>query len=320
MAAEPCAEERIDMNSGISRRMFLGAAGTALAASTAGRSASDRDGATEDGVTPAASTARLFSGCCAYSYRKYLESKKMTMEESILKAVELGIDGVDMTVYWLKSTDPAYLVSLRHLARNNGVCFSGAACGASTVQADAAKREKVLEDIKKWVDATEVLGTSHLRVFAGELPKGATTAEGVAWTVEILKPASKYAAGKGITLGIEDHGGITQRADVCLELMRKIDSPYCGINLDISNFIAPSDDEHYQQIEATVRYATHTHIRDKFGDSQRPIDLDRVWQIFAKAGYKGFMSAEYEGEEDAMTGVPKLLQQIKTLNRKYSNV
>jgi hypothetical protein len=30
------------------------------------------------------------------------------------------------------------------------------------------------------------------------------------------------------------------------------------------------------------------------------------------------MSAEYESEEDAMTGVPKLLGKIKTLCRKYS--
>ncbi len=307
------------MDSEISRRAFLGTAATALAAGTSAMSAQG-GGARQGGETPAASKARLFSGCCAYSYRKYLESKKMSMEEFILKAVELEIDGVDMTAYWLKSTEPDYLVSLRHFAKLNGVCFSGAACGSSTVQADATKRAKVLDDIKKWVDATEHLGASHLRVFAGELPKGATTAEGVAWTVEILKPASDYAAAKGITLGIEDHGGITQRADVCLELMRKIDSPFCGINLDISNFVASSDDEQYQQIEATVAHATHTHIRDKFSDSHHPIDLDRVWQIFSKAGYKGFMSAEYEGEEDEMTGVPKLLEQIKALNRKYSSV
>ena len=307
------------MRNHISRRAFIGTAAIAAAGSAA---QSPRGSAlpSQSGAVAADSKARLFSGCCAYSYRKHLQPKKMTMEDFILKAVELEIDGVDMTAYWFKSTEPDYLVSLRHLAKSNGVCFSGAACGASTVEADPAKRAKVLDDIKKWVDATEHLGASHLRVFAGELPKGATTGQGVAWTVEVLKPACEYSGGKGITLGIEDHGGITQRADVCLELLRKIDSPYFGINLDISNFVAASDDEQYQQIETCARYATHTHIRDRFGDSGHPIDLDRVWQIFARAGYKGFMSVEYEGEEDATTGVPKLLEQVKTLNRKYSSV
>jgi hypothetical protein len=42
---------------------------------------------------------RLLSGCCAYSYRKYLQNGPMTMEDFILAAVELEIDGVDMTTY-----------------------------------------------------------------------------------------------------------------------------------------------------------------------------------------------------------------------------
>jgi len=50
-----------------------------------------------------------------------------------------------------------------------------------------------------------------------------------------------------------------------------------------------------------------------------PLDLDRVWQIFARKGYNGYMSAEYEGKEDAMTGVPKLIEKIKVLCQKYSS-
>jgi sugar phosphate isomerase/epimerase len=263
---------------------------------------------------------RLLPGCCAYSYRKYLEHGPMTMQDFILKAVEYGIPGVDMTAYYLKSNAPGYLVGLRHLAFKNGVGFSGAACGVSTVQADKAKRDKALGDIKKWVDVTEWLGASHLRIFAGDLPHGATVEQGVQWTVEVMKPACEYAGRKGITLGVEDHSGITQKAETTLEILHRVNSPYAGVNLDISNFIADSDEDHYRQIEACVPYATHTHIRDRFGDTHRPIDLDRVWHIFARGGYKGYMSAEYEGEEDSRTGVPKLLDRIKALCHKYSSV
>jgi sugar phosphate isomerase/epimerase len=98
--------------------------------------------------------------------------------------------------------------------------------------------------------------------------------------------------------------------------LRGVNSPYAGCNLDISNF--PTDE--YAQIEACIPYATHTHIRDRFTKSKQPLDLDRVWQMFAKGGYQGFMSAEYEGEEEAMTGVPRLIEKIKTLCKKYSSV
>lgn len=302
------------METPIHRRQFLKTAGAVALASA---NFTPSTGALAAARAGAETHPRLFVGCCAYSYREYLKSGRMTMEDFIRKGVELGVHGVDMTGYWFKSTDPEYLVSLRHLAFKNGVCFSGAATGASTVQADPAQRAQVLQEIKKWVDATELLGAPHLRIFAGKLPKGATLAQGTAWTVEIMRPACDYAGNKGITLGVEDHAGITQNADVCLEILDRVDSPFAGINLDISHFTPTPAQDPYAQIQACVPYAAHTHIHEAFDDGS-PIDLDRVWKMFAEGGYKGFMSAEYEGKEDAMSGVPKTIEKIKTLCRKYS--
>ena len=241
------------------------------------------------------------------------------MEDFILKAAELGVAAVDMTVYWLTSVEPAYLAGLRHLAFSNGIPFSGAACGASMVEPDKARRAAVLNDIRKWIAVTDMLGAPHLRIFAGALPKGDfTVAQGIDWTVEVMKPACDVAAEHGITLGLEDHDGITQTAETTLEILQRVNSPFAGVNLDISNFVARSDEDQYRQIEACVPYATHTHIRDRFGDSHHPIDLDRVWKLFVQGCYRGYMSAEYEGEESAVTAVPTLVDRIKALCARYS--
>ncbi len=300
------------MTEHVRRREFIKAAGAGTVASLAWTPTI----AAFPLETPGASRPRLLAGCCAYSYRPYLEKKKMTMEEFILKAVDLGVQGVDITTYWLTSTEPGYLTGLRHLAYKNGVPFSGAAIGTNMCQSDPAKRREELEKIRRWVDATELLGAAHLRVFGGELPPGAGDEQGVQWVVETMKPACEYAAGKGIILGIESHGGITSKASNIVEILRRVDSPYAGCNLDISNF----QEDPYPQIEACLPYATHTHIRDFYGESKKPLDLERVWQMFAKAGYKGYMSAEYEGDEDPMSGVPKLVDRIKVLCRQYSSV
>ena len=257
--------------------------------------------------------ARLFAGCCAYSYRKYLAGGQMTMEDFILKSVELGVHAVDVTTYWLKSAESSYLVSLRHFAFKQGMPFSGVAISTNMCQPDSAKRADELKKVKDWVDATEWLGASHLRVFGGELPPGATEEQGIQWVAELMKPACDYSAKKGITLGIEDHGGITAKASTILEILKRVDSPYAGVNLDITNF----KEDYYAQIQACIPHATHTHIRDVF-ENHEPVDLDRVFKMFAQAGYKGYMSAEYEGSEDSMTGVPKLIGKIKTLCEKYS--
>ena len=154
-----------------------------------------------------------------------------------------------------------------------------------------------------------------MRVFGDKLPAGGTEEQGIQWVAETLKSACEYSAKKGITLGIETHSGLSTKAANIVEILRRVDSPYAGCNLDISNF----PENPYEQISACLPYATHTHIRDRYGEPKRPLDLDRVWGLFAKSGYKGYMSAEYEGEEDAMTGVPKLVEKIKVLCRKYSS-
>ena len=61
-------------------------------------------------------------------------------------------------------------------------------------------------------------------------------------------------------LGVEDHSGVTQHADVCLEIMHRVNSPYGGINLDVTNFIPTATQDVYAQIAACIPYATNTHI------------------------------------------------------------
>jgi sugar phosphate isomerase/epimerase len=259
--------------------------------------------------------ARLLPGICAYSYGKYLKDGSMTMEDFIVKAVELGVLGVEITTYWLKSTDEAYLATLRRFAHQQGMPISGLSIGAQMCEPDATKRREIVSTIAKWVDATEHLGASHLRVFGDTLPPGATDAQGVEWVAETMKAACEYSAKKGIILGLETHMGLTTKASNVTAILRRVDSPFAGCTLDISNF----HDNPYEQIEACLPYATNTHIRDYWGEAKTPLDLDRVWQMFVKHGFKGYMSAEYEADEDPMTGVPKLIEKIKTLCRKYSS-
>jgi sugar phosphate isomerase/epimerase len=293
------------------RREFLKSAALASTASLVW----NLKAAEETNDKPTARGGRLLPGCCAYSYGSYLAKKSMTMEEFILKAVELGVLGVDITTYWLKSTAPSYLTGLRNFAYRHGMPFSGLAIGADLCQPEGAKREETLETVHKWVDATELLGASHLRVFGDKLPPGSTPEQGIGWVAETLKSACEYAGGKGIILGLESHSGLTTKAVNIVEILKRVDSPFAGCNLDISNF----PENPYEQIELCLPYATHTHIRDMYGEPKQPLELDRIWQMFAKNGYNGYMSAEYEGKEDAMTGVPKLVEKIKGLCRKYSS-
>ncbi len=286
-----------------------------LSVLTAAGTAAALPGAAQAQTNTEPPRARLLPGLCAYSYGKYLKAGSMTMEDFIVKAVELGVLGVEITTYWLKSTDAAYLATLRRFAQRQGMPISGLSIGAQMCQPDVAKRKEIVETIVKWVDATEHLGASHLRVFGDAPPAGATDAQGVDWVAETMKPACDYAGTKGITLGLETHMGLTVKSSNVVAILRRVNSPYAGCTLDISNF----RDTPYEHIETCLPYATNTHIRDYWGDAKTPLDLDRVWRMFVKQEFKGYLSAEYEADEDPLTGVPKLVEKIKTLCRKYSS-
>jgi len=304
------------MKNRVGRRQFLKAAGGAVLAG-ATRVSLGQAPVQQRAMSQIAKTARIFSGCCAYTYRHAFEDGSLTLETFIQKAVQLRLDGVDMTVYYMKGTDAGYIENLRYLGYKNGVGFSGVACGSSMVQAEAAKRPEVLADIKKWVDVTQRIGAPHLRVFAGKQPAGTTMAQCVSWVVDLMKAASDYSGKRGITIGLEDHVGVSQSADVCLEIMHRVNSEFAGINIDISHFVPTPTQDSYSQIAACLPYATHAHVRAGFDDGS-PIDLDRVWKMFADAGYKGYMS--YEGEEKSISDVPQQITEIQRLCKKYSSV
>ena len=305
------------MKQRVERRAFLKAAGASLLAGAGLEVLAQAPAQGAEVNLPVSKTPRLFSGCCAYTYRHEFLNGSLTIERLIEKAVELRLDGIDMTVYYLKSTDPGYIENLRYLGYKNAVAFSGAACGASMVQSDPAKRAEVLTQIKSWIDVTDRLGAPHLRVFAGKQPAGTSLSEATTWVVDTMKAACDYSGKKGITLGLEDHVGVSQSADVCLEIMHRVNSKYAGINIDISHFAPSPTQDFYAQIAACIPYATHTHIRNTFDDGS-PIDMDRVWKMFADAGYKGYMS--YEGEELNKAGVPSQIAEIQRLCKKYSSV
>jgi sugar phosphate isomerase/epimerase len=300
---------------------MLGSAGARLLAAHSIQTSHVAGGASEES-RPGSNLPRLLSGCSAFSFRRQLTSGQMTLEDFIRRAVELRLDGVDMTVYYLKSTDPAYLEGLRYLAYKNAVGVLGAACRSGTVQVDPTQREAALDDIKKWVDVAGWLGAPQLRVMGGSVQHGVEVSQAIDSVVEIMKAATDYSAKKGVVLSLENSRGVSESSDACLEVMQRVASPYAGITLDITHFVPTAAQDAYSQVAACIPYATNAHIMDRFDDGT-PIDLERIWKLFAQAGFRGYMSLEYDAKpgtaDISAQEIPRLITQIRALNRRHSS-
>ena len=269
---------------------------------------------------PAQSKAQyhLRSGLVAYSFRKEMEAKTMSYEALIRYASELGLEGIDTTVYWFPDTSNSFLASLRRTAYINAVSLYSIAVRARLCQPTPELQRAEVENAKKWIDVAERVGATHVRVFGGTVPKGASEAHAIGWAVEVAKRSAEYAGSKGIILGVEDDGGLTTTAEPTVEIVKQADSPWVGINLDTGNF--PRNG--YAQAALCAPYAVNVHLKRNIAredGSKEKADWDRIAGMLGKAGYRGYLSLEYEEKEDAATAVPGLAAELKSCVRRVSS-
>ena len=293
------------------RRTFLTTAAAALAAAKAAPARSDQQAPS---VKP-----RFRTGLVAYSYRQALQAKTMTYEDLVRVAVDTGTDGIDMTVYWLPATSDDYLLGLRRFAFRNRVEIYSIGTRVRLAQPTAELRQQQLDELKKWLDVAQRVGATHIRVFGGDKPANATLEQAIGFAAETLKRGAELAGARGLILGVEDDGGITDFAKDTIEIVKRADSPWAGMNLDIGNFRPPAV---YDQIEMSIPYAVSTHIKTTIalddGKTRGPMDLDRVFGMFAAHDYRGYMGLEYEASDDPSTEIPAHLRRLKQLAVKYS--
>jgi sugar phosphate isomerase/epimerase len=269
--------------------------------------------------TSGATRPVLKAGLVAYSYRTELAAKTLTYDDLIRMASDWGLEGIDTTVYWFPdtpNTPKQWLASLRRTAYKHGIQLYNAGVRVRLCQPTADLQRAEVENIRKWVDVADRIGASHVRVFGGTVPKGATEEQAIGWAVEVFKRGAEYAATRGITLGVEDDGGLTTTAEPTVAIAKQTDSPWAGINADSGNIPKSG----YAGFELMAPYATSVHLKTTVADENGkkvPADWNRLFNILAKSGYRGYVGLEYESE-DAKVNVPKYVAELRSLVRKFT--
>lgn len=270
------------------------------------------------GARAASTKGRLRSALCAYSYRIELANKSLGYEDLIRIAADNDVDGLDATVYWMPAPipDDGFLYSLKKAAYKNAVEIYSIAIRTDMCRPTAAEQNAEFEKVRQWVDVATKLGAGHIRVFGGVVPKGATEDQAATWASEVLKRSAEYAGKRGIILGLENHGGITDKAEMIVRIVKAADSPWVGINLDTANFRSNV----FPQIAMCIPHAVNVQVKidQVMEDGKRgPGDWNRVARMLVDGGYKGYLSLEYESK-DAVGSVPPLLRKLAGLCRSLS--
>jgi sugar phosphate isomerase/epimerase len=296
------------------RRQFL--ASTALAA-LAGPSAFARQALAIDPIKRTR-PSHLKLSLAAYSFRDSLAPKtgKPTMDlfEFVELAADLALDGVELTSYYFPpDAKPDYFHQLKQRAFTLGLDVSGTSVGNNFCVAPGPDREKQLALVRKWVDNASELDAPVIRIFAGTIPKGETEEVAVARAIEGIKESLPYANQKGVTLALENHGGITASPAQLLKLVKAIDFPNFGVNLDTGNF---HGEDPYADLAQLAPYAVNVQVKTEItakGKAKEEADLSKVVGLLRDAKYSGYVVLEYEAKEDPKIAVPQAIKKLRSL-------
>jgi sugar phosphate isomerase/epimerase len=250
----------------------------------------------------------------AYSFHKALDLKKptMTLFEFIDLAATLPVEAVELTSYFWAETTDAYLAKLKAACDAKKLAVSGVPVGNNFCLRDEAKRKAEIQKVKDWTGRAAKIGAKTVRIFAGNLEKGDTLERCQKQVTDAITECCAVAEKHGVTLALENHGGITDTAEHLLDLVKPVKSAALGVNIDTGNFKTADP---YADIAAIAPYGVVSQVKTEVfpGGKKQDADLARVVKILKDANFHGYVALEYEAAEDPKVAVPRYAKELRRL-------
>ena len=246
----------------------------------------------------------------AYSFNKMLNDRIKGRGEGItlIQVMEFAtknkFDGFDATGYYFpgypeRPTD-AYIDELKKRAADLGIGISGTGVRNNFTTADKSVRDEGVKHIKEFVEVAARLGAPVIRVFADTqmraqnwhtVSNGATREQVLAWIAADLKECADHGKKYGVRIGVQNHGDFLATGKQLLELVKAVDSPFCGPIVDTGYFKTPDP---YVDIAEVAPHAINWQVKQSvFGEeSEVPTEMNRLLKIVRSSKYSGYLPIE----------------------------
>ncbi len=264
-----------------------------------------------------------------WSLHKALFAKKITnLDFPALAKNEFGISTVEYVNQFFKdkAQDQTYLNDLLTRCKDNGIknhliMIDGE---GGLGELDKAKRDKAVDNHKKWVECAKTLGCKTIRVNA----YGVGTAEEVAKAaIDGLSVLGEFAKKTAINVIVENHGGFSSNGQWLSGVMKQVGMKNVGTLPDFGNFcIKRGKDgcedsyDRYQGTQELMPYAKGVSAKTYDFDEQGncvETDYSRILKIVKDSGFRGYAGIEYEGsklgEYEGIKKTKALLERLVTI-------
>ena len=268
-------------------------------------------------------------GVSTYSFWQFNGDREDTaIEFCIDQAARMGFDGIELLLVQMPSEETSYLNRLKKRAYHAGLDLMGFSTHQGYVYPDKARRDENVAKTIHQIELAYQLGIPVMRLNTGRwgtsgsfdelmanrgiepVLEGYTEDEGFKWVIDCIEECLPTAEKCGVVLGLENHWGLGRTAQGVKRIVDAIDDPWLMVTLDTGNFL----EDPYDQLESLAPMAIMMQAKTYYGEGKwYTLDLDypRIGGIMRDAGFKGYVSLEFEGKADAMDAVPKSLEVLR---------
>lgn len=270
----------------------------------------------------------------SYSFSQYLNKGRLNQFDCIGKAKEMGFDAiefVDLTPHDGSSVEE-YAKKLGEEAKRLHFPVTNYSICADLLKGSNGDVRAEIERVKKQIDIAVLLGASGVRHdasygFADGTRKFRGFDDMLPGLADACREITVYAAERGIKTMVENHGFFCQDSDRVEKLVNAVAHENFGLLNDMGNFLC-ADENPVTAIGRVAPYAFYVHAKDfhvKSGMIADPgegffrsrggnflrgaiighgdVPVKQCLAALKNAGYDGYVSIEFEGMEDALTGL-----------------
>ena len=124
--------------------------------------------------------------CLPVSLYPELSAGTRSLADWFRFAADLGLDGADVSVVHLASTETAYLHTLREQATDAGVQIAMLVTYADFTHPDSVERARQVDLLRRYIGVAALLETPYIRVTAGQAHPGLEREAATEWAVTRL--------------------------------------------------------------------------------------------------------------------------------------
>lgn len=267
-------------------------------------------------------------GVSSYSFWRFRNKEFRPLAACLDHAAEIGFDGLEILQRQLTDTSPSALNGIKGHAFRLGLDLMGYSTHQGFVSPDEAKRTKNIRHTIDCLEQAYQLGIPTMRVNTGtwgtsksfdelmankglEPPlEGHTDEEGFGWVIDAYAKLALEAEKRGVVMGLENHWGLGRTAAGVIRVVEAVNSPWLRATLDTGNFL----EDKYAQMRALAPHCALVQAKTYYGGGTwYTLDLDysQIAEILAAAGYRGYISLEFEGRDDILPGVRASLAELR---------